>query len=81
LEGEDCLLLYTDGVVEATGWDNEPFGRQRLRRLLADNTGGPRELTEAIYQEITSRQDIDKLEDDLTFVAVEHYGRDTMDAP
>lgn len=38
LEREDCLLLYTDGLVEATGWDNEPFGRERLRKLLAEKT-------------------------------------------
>jgi len=67
----DRVLLYTDGLVEATGWDNEPFGRQRLRGLLADKTGGPRELTSTIYDEISRRQDIDKLEDDVTFLAVE----------
>jgi sigma-B regulation protein RsbU (phosphoserine phosphatase) len=66
-----CLLLYTDGLVEATGRDNEPFGRPRLRRLLADITGTPRELTEAIYEEIKARQDIDKLDDDVTFLAVQ----------
>jgi sigma-B regulation protein RsbU (phosphoserine phosphatase) len=67
----DRFLLYTDGLVEATGWDGEPFGSQRLRELLVENTAGPQELTEAVYQEITSRQDIDKLEDDVTFLAVE----------
>ena len=66
-----CVLLYTDGLVEATGWDNEPFGRQRLRKLLVNNAAGPQELTKAIYHELTSRQDIDKLEDDVTFLAVE----------
>ena len=70
LDREDCVLLYTDGLVEATGLDNEPFGRQRLRGLLEKNVGGPQELTEAIYREITSRQDIDKLEDDVTFLVV-----------
>lgn len=69
LDSGDCVLMYTDGLVEATGWDNEPFGRERLRRLLADEAGGPRELSEAIYAEIRSRQDIDRLEDDLTFLA------------
>jgi len=64
-------LLYTDGLVEATGWDSEPFGRPRLRSLLVDNAASPQELTEAIYQEVTSRQDIDKLEDDVTFLAVD----------
>ena len=65
------LLLYTDGLVEATGWDGEPFGRQRLRGLLEDNLDHPRKLTQAIYDEISSRQDIDKLEDDVTYLAVE----------
>jgi len=71
LDAGACVLLYTDGLVEATGWDGEPFGRQRLRKLLVDNATGPQQLTEAVYQEITSRQDIDKLEDDVTFLAVE----------
>jgi serine phosphatase RsbU (regulator of sigma subunit) len=70
LERKDCVLLYTDGLVEAAGWDNEPFGLHRLRGILADNAGGPPELTQAIHDEITSRQDIDKLEDDVTFLAV-----------
>jgi sigma-B regulation protein RsbU (phosphoserine phosphatase) len=74
LEPGDRVLLYTDGLVEATGWDNEPFGRDRLRRLLLDEAGDPRELTHAIYEEITNRQDIDKLEDDVTFLAVVFSG-------
>lgn len=70
LNREDCILLYTDGLVEANGLDNEPFGRQRLRGLLERSVGGPQELTDLIYHEITSRQNIDKLEDDVTFLAV-----------
>ena len=70
LESEDCLLLYTDGLVEATGWDGEPFGCQRLRDLLVKKSADPRELTKSIYREITRRQDIDKLEDDVTFLAL-----------
>jgi serine phosphatase RsbU (regulator of sigma subunit) len=68
LERDACLLLYTDGLVEATGWDNDPFGRERLRGLLG-GTGLPRDLTTAIYDDITKRQNIDKLEDDVTFLA------------
>jgi sigma-B regulation protein RsbU (phosphoserine phosphatase) len=71
LESGACILLYTDGLVEAMGRDNEPFGRERLRRLLADTAGPPQGLTQAIYDEITSRQDIDKLDDDVTFMAVQ----------
>lgn len=69
LEPGDCLLLYTDGLVEATGRDNEAFGLDRLRGLLEQEVGDPAELTEAIYHEIARRQDIDKLDDDVTFLA------------
>jgi sigma-B regulation protein RsbU (phosphoserine phosphatase) len=67
----DRILLYTDGLVEAEGFDNETFGIERLRGLLGRTAGGPRELTRAIYDEIAGRQDVDKLEDDVTFLAVE----------
>jgi sigma-B regulation protein RsbU (phosphoserine phosphatase) len=69
LDPSDCILLYTDGLVEATGFDNEPFGIERLRRLVRTSSADPRQLTEAIYSEISERQDIDKLEDDVTFLA------------
>ncbi|MDH3214337.1 MAG: serine/threonine-protein phosphatase [Myxococcales bacterium] len=65
----DTLLLYTDGLVEAEGHDGEFFGLTRLRRLLELEHGAPEQLTAAIYREITARQDIDKLEDDVTFLA------------
>ncbi len=73
----DCILLYTDGLVEAEGYDSEPFGRERLETLLGNMSDGPRDLTQAIYNEITSRQDINKLDDDVTFLAVKFRGSET----
>ena len=37
LESGDLLLLYTDGVIEATNGDEEEFGIDRLRNILADS--------------------------------------------
>jgi sigma-B regulation protein RsbU (phosphoserine phosphatase) len=69
---EDRLLLYTDGIVEAEGDDGEPFGLDRLWGFFGKGAEDPREITDAIYREIAARQDIDKLEDDMTLVAVEY---------
>jgi serine phosphatase RsbU (regulator of sigma subunit) len=68
LGARDCLLLYTDGLIEAQGTDGEAFGLDRLRRLLAETPLDPRALTRAIYDEVCRRQNIDELEDDVTFL-------------
>ena len=65
----DFVLLYTDGLIEARGRDDEAFGLDRLRGILAGRFDRCPELTGAIYGEISGRQDIDKLDDDVTFLA------------
>ena len=41
---DETLFLYTDGVIDALG-EQERFGPERLRRLLAAHAGGtPDEL-------------------------------------
>ncbi len=71
LERGSRLLLYTDGVVESKGRHNELFGTNRLRDVFERVDSGPRELTDTIYREIAGWQNIDELDDDLTFVAVQ----------
>lgn len=69
MEPRDVLLMFTDGLAEATGHDGEPFGVDRLRRILAESAPEPEEITRAVFDEVRERQDVDRLEDDLTFLA------------
>ena len=75
LDPGDVALLYTDGLIEATGYDGQPFGLERLRGLVADESGAPERLTGRIYNEVARRQDVDKLEDDITFIAAKREGQ------
>jgi sigma-B regulation protein RsbU (phosphoserine phosphatase) len=62
----DILLLYTDGITEATGGGGEFFGTGRLARTLEDEGGRePEEILDAILMRLreftggaSSRDDI-----------------------
>ena len=36
-KSDDILLLYTDGISEATNSENEEFGYERMKNLLEQN--------------------------------------------
>ena len=65
----DALLLFTDGLVEATNGAGEAFGFERLRRIVA--TGG---TAQAIQDRVRTAFDEhlgdEPLRDDLTLVAM-----------
>jgi sigma-B regulation protein RsbU (phosphoserine phosphatase) len=64
----DCLLLYTDGIVEATFSDGEPFGPVRLREFAAAQANSkPAEFANALMNTVS----IHEQEDDLTIVVAE----------
>jgi sigma-B regulation protein RsbU (phosphoserine phosphatase) len=49
----DALLLTTDGIWEASNAAGDAFGRQRLRRLLLDTSGGGAQgSVDAILREV-----------------------------
>jgi len=69
LDGGDVLLLYSDGVTEASTPSGEEFGEDRLAALLRESRGrSVKELGKAI---VGAAQDWfgDSFSDDLTLVA------------
>ena len=65
----DALLLYTDGVTEATRVDGQQFGEDRLRGIFGDLP--PQELVETIYSAARAHAGIGSSQgDDITLVAL-----------
>jgi len=65
----DILLLYTDGVTEATNQQREQFGAQRLAAFVEDEWQQPaRELTRALRASLEAFSVGQPLADDTTIV-------------
>lgn len=64
----DELLLYTDGILEATGPSGQDFGLENLERLMRDSSDlQPAEFIEQLFRKIATPEQ----QDDLTAVAVQ----------
>ncbi len=67
-EPGDRLLLYTDGIIEATVSDGEPFGPVRLREFAAAQANSePAAFANTLMDTVS----IHEQEDDLTIVVAE----------
>ena len=71
LDGENMLLLYTDGILEAGNEDGEEFGQERLERAFLSSNGDVSGVTRHIYNTVSAYQDMNYIDDDVTFLAVE----------
>ena len=66
----DCVLFYSDGLVEAHASDGEMFGFPRLRALVAEH-GGERSLRNLLLEELYSFVgDGWEQEDDITLLTL-----------
>lgn len=64
----DMLLMYTDGVVEAEGWNKERYGNERLIGLLESYDG--EDVTSAVASDVSSFGEGRDQTDDITMVSV-----------
>jgi len=73
LEKGDLLVLYTDGVTEATNVDGEQFELPRLIEVIREACGEPCEVIRDRILETTGRW-TDRQEDDVTVVVIRYAG-------
>jgi len=76
LEPGDCVLNYTDALIESRDADGEMLGETgllRIVRLLGDVE--PQLLTKALLREIADRFPTNLTEDDVTILLVRANGR------
>ena len=68
----DHLLLYTDGLVDATNPGGERYGAQRPEHVLVANRGaGHMEIMELIMRDVRDFADGRPFSDDLTLIVAE----------
>jgi hypothetical protein len=76
LESGDCLLSYTDALIEACDADGEMLGEDgllRILRLLGDVE--PDKMIETLLEEIAGRHPGNLSDDDVTALLVRANGR------
>jgi sigma-B regulation protein RsbU (phosphoserine phosphatase) len=67
----DILLVFTDGLSEAWGPDEEEFGEERMGVLIRDNASLPaRELERKIQDEVEAFTSGARATDDRTLIVV-----------
>jgi sigma-B regulation protein RsbU (phosphoserine phosphatase) len=72
LEAGDRLLLYTDGVTEATNPADEEFGDVRLEAYVRDRQREPgRQLLDGIVADVLRFCDTARPHDDMTLMCLD----------
>ena len=72
----DLLVLYTDGVSEASNADDEEFGTARIRRIVAENLHrGAGEIVERLFQTVQEFSRRTTPHDDQTVVVIKPRGK------
>jgi len=71
----DVLVVYSDGITDATDADDVPFGERRLRELVtggrSDSAAG---LIESIFEAVRQHEGEPGQFDDMTLVVVKREG-------
>ena len=71
----DILLLYTDGVSEATNEQGEFFGEHRIVRAIVNNAArSSKEITQILLQEVQQFNSLGTQFDDKTIVTIKRAG-------
>ncbi len=67
----DLFVFYSDGLTEAVSPDGEPFGEDRLKDFIVENSGKElQSLVNSIREAVVSHTKTTVFKDDFTIVAV-----------
>ena len=77
LQPQDLVILYTDGLFEVEGPDEELFGEERLRAAVTAHGRLPvEELFDGLLEEVRSFSVKHQFTDDVCLVGVEVYNHE-----
>ena len=68
IKSGDRLLLFTDGLVEASGPDDEPFGEQNLIRIAQENRASSAHSLMELLMRAASAHCDDHFQDDASLI-------------
>jgi sigma-B regulation protein RsbU (phosphoserine phosphatase) len=71
LRSGDTLMLFTDGLVEASDQDDEPFGEKRLISIARDNLGGGAEDLKTLLMKAASEHCRGHFQDDASMIVLQ----------
>lgn len=76
LKQGDTILLYTDGVTEATSRLEELYGEDRLLQTVEGSAGRvPKALIQCVWEDVQRFQEGMEQFDDVTILALAYYGK------
>jgi serine phosphatase RsbU (regulator of sigma subunit) len=76
LEPGERLLIFTDGVVEATNCHGEPFGRRRLQSSVQELVALPLEdLVGELVSVVSTHVESSDFDDDFSIIAAERIAK------
>ena len=71
LEKDESLILYTDGLSEAVGKEDEEYGEKRIIDFAKNNFGiSPKDFIASLVNEINEFTGNSKMNDDLTIMVI-----------
>jgi sigma-B regulation protein RsbU (phosphoserine phosphatase) len=66
----DTLMLFTDGLVEACDQDEEPFGEERLNRIVLENRGAGAESLQKLLMQAALAHCGGSFQDDASMIVL-----------
>jgi len=77
----DSILLYTDGITDATDTNGKHYGEQRLRNLMIRNRHlAPLEIIDLIKDDLAEFCEAGSLQDDRTLMVLKVDGNDERES-